>query len=68
MKEFKKPKTKSLAETLRELEIGGQVVVDNRQSKIPYVRKLVSYLNKRGFTFTASEKGLVNKILVTRIK
>lgn len=68
MKVFKKPKTKSLAEVLRELEIGGQVVVDNRQSKIPYVRKLVSYLNKRGFTFTASEKGLVNKILVTRIK
>ena len=67
MKIYKKPKTIPLTQVLRELQKGEQLVVDNRQSKIPYVRKVVCFLRKEGYEFTATEKGQINKILVTRI-
>jgi hypothetical protein len=66
MKEFKK--TKSLCCVLKEMPIGEQIIVDNRQTKTGYVRKLVCYLKKQGYIYHATEKGLINKILVTRIK
>ena len=67
MKVYKKPKTIPLTQVLRELQKGEQIVVDNRQSKTSYVRKVVCYLKKEGLMFTATEKGQINKILVTRI-
>lgn len=66
MKEFKK--TKPLLQVLRELQVGEEVVVDNRQIKTATVRKAVAALRKLGYEFKATEKGLINKISVTKIK
>lgn len=66
MKEFKK--TKPLLQVLREMQVGEEVVVDNRQAKTATVRKAVTALRKLGYEFKATEKGLINKIQVTKIK
>lgn len=66
MKEFKK--TKPLLQVLREMQVGEEVVVDNRQIKTATVRKAVTALRKLGYEFKATEKGLINKISVTKIK
>lgn len=65
MKVFQR--TKPLCTLLRELPIGETVIVDNRVSKIASVRKIVTALRKEGYEFKATEKGLINKIAVTKI-
>ena len=65
MRTFKK--TKSLSALLRELPIGETICIDNRQAKTSYVRRLASGLKKEGFNFHATERGLINKIAVTKI-
>lgn len=66
MKEFKK--TKPLLQVLREMQVGEEVVVDNKQMKTATVRKAVTALRKLGYEFKATEKGLINKISVTKLK
>mgnify|MGYP007037218738 FL=1 len=66
MKEFKK--TKPLLQVLRELQVGEEVVVDNKQMKTATVRKAVTALRKLGYEFKATEKGLSNKRSVTKLK
>lgn len=65
MKKFYK--NKSLTQLLRELKEGNSLDIPNSQVKTVSVRRAVIILKKEGYNLTASEKGLVNSIRVTKV-
>jgi hypothetical protein len=61
-------KTKPLVQLLRELPVGQSIIIPNTQARNSSVRFIVSKLRKEGFEMKATQRGLTNKIQVTKIK
>lgn len=61
-------KTKPLIALLRDLKPGESIVIPNTQARNSSVRFIVSKLRKEGFEMEATQRGLTNKIQVTKIK
>lgn len=57
----------SLAERLRTLPSGTTVEISARDYKISTVRNAIFRLKKKGYTFEATETGVIDGIRVTRI-
>jgi hypothetical protein len=58
----------SAQETLMQMEKGTTVVVKTAMIKPSSIRKAVMTLNKRGYKFEQTERGLVNEIKITRYR
>ena len=61
-------KTKPLVSLLRELPVGQTILIPNTQARNTSVRFIVSKLRKEGYELEATQKGLTNKIKVTKLK
>ena len=66
MKTFNR--TKPLIQVLRELPIGETITIPNSQGRGTSVRYMVYLLKKEGYDLKATQKGLINKMQVTKIK
>lgn len=67
MKTFNR--TKPLIQVLRELPIGETITIPNSQARHASVRYMVYVLKKKeGIELKATQKGLINKMQVTKIK
>lgn len=60
-------KTKPLIYVLRDLGVGETVIIPNTQARMQSVRDIVRKLKMKGIILKATQKGLVNKIQVTKI-
>ncbi|MDH6354681.1 lysylphosphatidylglycerol synthetase-like protein (DUF2156 family) [Dysgonomonas sp. PH5-45] len=58
----------ALTATLKALPLGKPKLIKNKQFKANVVRNTISRLNKKGYSFEATEDGLVDAVQVTRIK
>lgn len=65
-KTLKKPKT--MREEIASMPIGSELFIPFLAFKPQSVRVAISEFNKRGYSYTASEKGLSDGIKVTRLK
>ena len=54
--------------TLLGIPVGESRLIKTSDIKPGVIRTTVGVLNKEGYSFIASEKGLINEVLVTRIK
>ena len=60
---------KSLPETLKKIDIGGSMIIKNRDFKANQVRTTATRLkNLSGLEFTVSDRGRVDEVIVTRLK
>ena len=67
MKTFNR--TKPLIQVVRELPIGETITIPNSQARNASVRYMVYMLKKKeGYELKATQKGLINKMQVTKIK
>lgn len=61
-------KSQTLREILRGLPLGEPHEVRNKDYKSVSVRKAITALRKEGFSFVATEAGLIDSIKITRLK
>ena len=61
-------KRKSLPQILKDMEIGKQVVIRNREYKTTSVRNAITRLKEKGYLYECTEKGCIDYIKVCRIK
>lgn len=61
-------KQKRLDENLMEMSLGSVVEVLSRDYKANVVRSTIYKLNQRGYSFVATEKGLIDSVQVTRLR
>lgn len=58
----------SARETLLYMETGITYRIKSRQFKANVIRATATELKKKGYEFTVSEAGLIDEVLVTRIR
>ena len=58
----------SATKTLKTIEVGETVIIKTRHIKKPSICSAAAKLNKTGYLFEVSEKGLVDEVMVTRYK
>ena len=64
-----KPVTKiDVQATLLKIEVGQTVTIKTKVIKASSIRSAVRVLNKEGYSFTSTERNLINEVKVTRIK
>lgn len=68
IKDVKVIKMPSAVETLKAMRIGETRAVKYRQFKQNVVRSAMSKLKTQGYLFEGTEKGLFDRIIVTRLK
>ena len=61
-------RTKPLAKVLRELPVEESIIIPNSQARSASVRYLVYKLRKEGYDFICTQKGLLNKVKVIKLK
>ena len=59
---------KSLRQQLMDMKISDSVIIDNKEFKDATVRRIIWMLNNSGYSFTASSRGIVDGINVTRLR
>ena len=58
-----------LKDSLREMPIGSKLTIKNRQFKASVVRTKTTDLKcKEGYLFDVSDRGMIDEVVVTRIK
>lgn len=58
----------SVVDTLKSIGVNQHLEIKNKYIKASLVRTAVSRLNKEGYSYSCSEAGRVDSVLVTRIK
>ena len=55
-------------DTLRSISIGDSLTIRTKDIKASSIRSGIRYLNKKGYEFTQTERGLIDEVKVTRLK
>ena len=59
---------KSLAQVLKDMEIGTQLIIRNKEYKTTSVRNAITRLKEKAYLYECTEKGCIDYIKVRRIK
>lgn len=57
-----------ITDSLKSMGVGETLKIKNTQAKASTVRTAIARLNKNGYSFSSSEAGRIDSVLVTRIK
>lgn len=68
MADIKIIKKISYPDTIKALPVGESIKFKNADVRPGSIRRIVYALNNKGYLFRASEKGLINEIIVKRFK
>lgn len=58
----------SPTDTLRAIEVGGEVLIKTRVIKQSIISATITRLNRTGYQFKSTSKGLIDEVKVTRLK
>ena len=62
----KKIKSRELAKTLRDMNVGDQLLFKNKEFRTSSVHNACGRLKKEGYDYTCSAKGIIDGCVVTR--
>lgn len=68
MKKIVRPKNLGLKDSLKAMEIGSTRQISTSEYKANVLRTTVYNLNKDAYKFCITEKGLIDSMVVTRLK